>query len=154
MNYPSPDNLFQIEYTDILRQSFKRLTGKDLIADVNDDVQFAKALFHAPFAVVSHNTASDPIFNYANLTALHLFAMNWDEFTKLPSRLSAEPVNQAERQRLLEEVSSKGYIDNYQGVRIAKSGQRFLINNARVWNLFDDEGNKGQAACFANWQFL
>ncbi len=154
MNTPSEENLFLIEHASMLRQSFQRLTGKDLIADVNGDEQFARALFHAPFAVVSHDTAADPIFNYANLTAMRLFAMDWEEFTDLPSRLSAEPVNQAERQRLLTEVSTKGYIDNYQGVRIAKTGQRFLINNALVWNLFDDEGKMGQAACFANWQFL
>jgi hypothetical protein len=80
--------------------------------------------------------------------------MDWAEFTQLPSKLSAEPVNQAERQRLLSEVTTKGYIDNYQGVRINKTGQRFLIKNAVVWNLVDETGYQGQAACFADWKFL
>lgn len=154
MKYPTEDNRFQLEHASMLNSSYRRLLGKDLIADVGNDEQFARALFHAPFAVVSHNTAAEPIFNYANLTALQLFAMDWDEFTQLPSRLSAEPVNQAERQRLLAEVTAKGYISNYQGVRIAKTGQRFLIKNALVWNLVDDADYQGQAACFAEWEFL
>ncbi|MDD5112962.1 MAG: MEKHLA domain-containing protein [Methylobacter sp.] len=154
MKYPTEDNHFQLEHADMLNSSYRRLLGKDLIADVGNDEQFASALFYAPFAVVSHNTAAEPIFNYANLTALRLFAMDWDEFIQLPSKLSAEPVNQAERQRLLAEVTAKGYINNYQGVRIAKTGQRFLIKNAVVWNLVDDAGYQGQAACFAEWEFL
>jgi len=154
MKYPTEDNRFQLKHADLLKRNYRRLLGKDLIADVGSDEQFARALFHAPFAVVSHNTAAEPIFNYANLTALRLFAMDWDEFIQLPSKLSAEPVNQAERQRLLAEVTAKGYINNYQGVRIAKTGQRFLIKNAVVWNLVDDAGYQGQAACFAEWEFL
>jgi len=154
MKYPTEDNLFQLEHASMLNSSYRRVLGKNLIADVGSDEQFARALFYAPFAVVSHNTAAEPIFNYANLNALQLFAMDWDEFTQLPSRLSAEPVNQAERQRLLAEVTALGYISNYQGVRIAKTGQRFLIKNAVVWNLFDDAGYQGQAACFAAWEFL
>lgn len=154
MNYPAEDNCYQLEHASLLIRNYRRLLGKDLLTGFDSDAPLARSLFYAPFAVVSHNTASDPIFNYANLTALQLFAMDWDQFTQLPSKLSAESVNQAERQRLLAEVTSKGYIDNYQGVRIAKTGQRFLIKNAVVWNLFDDTRYQGQAACFAEWAFL
>lgn len=154
MVYPPEENHFQLEHARLLNSSYRRLLGKALIPGIDSDEQFAGALFCAPFAVVSHNTAADPVFNYANLTALRLFAMDWDEFTSLPSKLSAEPVNQAERQRLLAEVTTKGYIDNYQGVRIAKTGQRFMIKNAVVWNLIDEAGYQGQAACFAEWEFL
>jgi len=38
-------------------------------------------------------------------------------------------------------------------VRIAKTGQRFLIKNAVVWNLVDDAGFQGQSACHAEWEF-
>jgi hypothetical protein len=31
--------------------------------------------FEAPIAVMSHGTAKEPIFNYANRTALNLFEM-------------------------------------------------------------------------------
>ena len=128
---------------------------KDLIENTYSDEAFARQLFHAPFAVVSHDTASDPVFNYANLKALELFELRWEDFTRLPSRLSAEPVNQAERERLLAEVTEKGYIDHYEGVRISSTGKRFLIKNAVVWNLRDSEGGyKGQAAWFGGWEFL
>ena len=131
------------------------MLSKDLMPDTNTDEAFAEQLFLAPFAVVSHNTASDPVFNYADLKALELFELSWDALIRLPSRCSAEPINQAERERLLSEVTAKGYIDHYQGIRISSTGRRFMIKNAVVWNLIDDKGeNKGQAACFEDWDFL
>ena len=117
--------------------------------------QAARAVFFAPFAVVSHDSAADPVFNYANKTALDLFGMTWEEFTSLPSRRSAEIPERAERARLLAEVRSKGFIGNYTGVRISKSGRRFRIANATVWNLADEDGTpRGQAAMFAKWEPL
>jgi hypothetical protein len=99
--------------------------------------------------------ATDPVFNYANLKALELFELSWEDFTCLPSRLSAELVNQAERDRLLAKVMKKGYIDDYEGVRISSGGKRFLIKNAVVWNLMDNKQRyKVQAACFDQWTFL
>jgi hypothetical protein len=79
--------------------------------------------------------------------------MSWDEFTALPSRCSAEASAQAERASLLEQVSKQGYIDNYTGVRISRSGRRFLIKQARIWNLFDAGGQYcGQAALIRDWE--
>jgi hypothetical protein len=55
----------------------------------------------------------------------------------------------------LSEVSSRGYIDDYRGIRVAKSGRRFLIERATVWNLFDESGGPyGQAATFSEWRHL
>jgi len=154
MEYPTEANQFLAEHADCLRHSYRQLLGKDLLPDAQNE-HFASLLFHAPFAVVSHDTGADPVFNYANLKALQLFEFEWDEFIRLPSRLSAEPVNQAERARLLAAVTEKGYIDNYEGVRISKSGKRFLIRHAVVWNLRGKNGSyRGQAACFDQWQFL
>jgi hypothetical protein len=114
-----------------------------------------KALFYANFAVVSHGTEDDPVFNFANQMALTLFELTWDEFTMLPSRQSAEPINQEERQVLLERVTNYGYIDNYSGVRISSSGRKFLIEDAVVWNLVDHLGSyHGQAAVFDKWSYL
>lgn len=114
-----------------------------------------RALFEAPFALVSHGLESDPVFNYGNLTALRLFEMTWEEFTRLPSRMSAEPVHRDERQRLMDEVTRNGFIADYRGVRISKLGRRFYIEQATVWNLVDEAGVlKGQAAAFADWRFL
>jgi hypothetical protein len=97
--------------------------------------------------LLSHGLEDDPIFNFGNQTALSLFEYNWDAFTQLPSRLSAKPIDQVERQRLLDAVSQHGYIDNYAGIRIAASGREFLIENAVVWNVIDKNGSYcGQAA--------
>ena len=155
MDYPTEKNNFLVEHVLDIKNSYRQLLLKELISDLQSDEQFARQLFYAPFAVVSHDTASDPVFNYANLKALELFELGWEDFTRLPSRLSAEPVNQAERERLLAEVTEKGYIDHYEGVRISSTGKRFLIKNAVVWNLTDkNHCYKGQAAWFDQWEFL
>ncbi len=106
-------------------------------------------LDHAPFVLVSHGIETDPIFNYGNEPALQVFGMTWQEFTSLLSRYSAEHPNREARERLLQRVTRDGYIDDYQGIRIAKDGRRFWISGATVWNVIDDEGEyHGQAAVF------
>ena len=140
---------------DRLRHSFRRLLGEDLIDPALSGVAAAQALYAAPFVVVSHGTEADPIFNYANRTAQRLFEWSWAEFTALPSRLSAELPNRAERARLLAMVTQQGFIRDYAGVRMAQSGRRFYIQNAIVWNVTDDRGTPyGQAAMFHQWQYL
>ena len=115
----------------------------------------ARSLFYAPFVRLSHNTAPDPILNYANRVGLSLFELTWEELVNLPSRKTAEPNEQEERERLLARVSRQGYIDDYRGIRVAKSGRRFMIDQATVWNLLDDNGAfYGQAAMFRHWKFL
>jgi MEKHLA domain len=155
MRYPAEDNSFLSDHVALMGNSYRMLLGKALMPGNPNNEKLAKALFYAPFVVVSHNTAADPVFNYANLKALELFGFSWEEFTRLPSRLSAEPIHQFERDKLLAEVSRKGYSDSYQGIRIARSGRRFLIKNAVVWNLLDYKGlYAGQAAHFEEWEFL
>ena len=143
-----------IRWSQVLSASFRQLLDKELI-EAQTPEQLARELFHAPWAIVSHGIQADPIFNYGNQTALELWSMNWDEFTKTPSRLSAEAVNRATRSEMLEKAAKQGYIDNYQGVRISSNGERFLIEKAIVWNLTDESGQKcGQAATFRSWQWL
>lgn len=155
MSYPAEQNFFLSDHVALISDSYRKMLGKKLIPENPTDEQLAKALFYAPFVVVSHDTAIDPVFNYANLKALELFGFSWEEFTRLPSRLSAESIHQFERDKLLAEVGRKGYLDCYQGVRIAKTGRRFLIKNAVVWNLLDSRGcYAGQAARFEEWEFL
>ena len=152
---PGEDNHFLAKHVQLLRTSFHRLTGRELVNAALDDIEAAREVFHAPCVIVSHDTASDPIFNYANKMALRLFDMTWDEIITLPSRKSAEMPDREERARLLAEVTTHGFIDNYSGVRISKSGQRFLIEQATVWNLVDEDGvYRGQAATFSHWKFL
>jgi MEKHLA domain len=77
----------------------------------------------------------------------------WDEIVSLPSRLSAEPVDREERQKLLDDVARQGFATGYSGLRIAKSGRRFWIEDGVVWQLIDeDSAVRGQAATFAKWR--
>jgi len=152
---PCDVNGYQLDHIRLLSDSLAHWSGCGLMDDEPDPVIAARRLYYAPFALLSHGTETDPIINYANHTAQQLFEMGWDEFTKLPSRLSAEAVVQQERNALLKRVSDSGYIDDYSGVRVAKSGRRFKIEDATVWNLQDVDGNyRGQAAMFSIWQFI
>ena len=153
---PSEANDFLCRHVAALRDSFRHWTGRDLVNPRLDGRDAARFLFHAPFAVASQDTAKDPLFNYANRTALNLFAMRWEEFTALPSRLSAEPAKQDERERLLENVIDKGFVDGYSGVRIGRHGRRFIIEDAVVWNLRRTSGrtSEGLAVMFKHWTLL
>jgi hypothetical protein len=129
--------------------SYQRLTGRPLVPV---DVDPAEALWAAPLAIVAHGTEPDPIFFFGNRVALSLFEMDFDAFTRLPSRFSAEAMLREDRARLLERVSRDGIIEDYAGVRVSATGKRFHISNASVWNLTDGTGTPiGQAAAFATW---
>lgn len=147
-----PEAAWLARHVRLLRASYRHWTGLDLVPPSQDDQQAVAFLDDASFAVVSHGTQDDPVFNYGNSVALKLFEMSWDAFTALPSRLSAEPLVQSERDRLLQRVTQQGYIDDYIGVRISKNGKRFQIRNATVWNLLDEAGHHyGQAALLREW---
>ncbi|MEM1310904.1 MAG: MEKHLA domain-containing protein [Cyanobacteria bacterium P01_D01_bin.71] len=137
-----------------LANSYQHWRQQELVA-VKDQALLALSLFEAPYAIVSHGTQADPIFNYANRCALTLWEMDWDSFTQLPSRLSAEPMHRQERTRMLSQLETQGFIDNYQGIRISSQGRRFYIKQAIIWNVIDDTGHFiGQAATFQDWSFL
>jgi len=153
---PCRKNKFLLDHIHMLDRSLQHWTGLPLLDNgqlERDPLDAAKQLYHAPFSLLSHGTEADPIINYANLAAQQLFEMNWHEFVQLPSRFSAETVVQKERDALLKRVSDNGYIDDYSGVRISKTGKRFIIDRATVWNLLDENGKaQGQAAMFAHWK--
>jgi hypothetical protein len=152
---PSEENDFLAPHVALMRKSFRHWMGRDFLDHRMNAAEAARYLFDAPFVVLSHDTAKDPLFNYGNRTAMNLYGLDWQTLTNTPSRLSAEPVTQEERDRLLAEVTKRGYIDNYRGARIARGGRRFMIENVIVWNLVDGAGfYRGQAAMFRDWTFL
>lgn len=152
---PCAANRYLERHVARLLASLRHWTGRNLVAPTLSPVEQACELFNLPSAVLSHDTAADPILNYANRTALKLFEVSWDELTAMPSRLTAEAPERAERTRLLSEVSSRGFIDDYRGVRVSRTGRRFLVEGATVWNLFDEfDDPYGQAASFSRWQYL
>ena len=151
---PSENNHFHLVHIRLLVSSFKLLKGKNIMASDCDIENISREIFYAPFAVTSHGTEADPIFNYANQCALDLFEMAWENFIQLPSRLSAEIDSQEERDRILKKVSENGYVDDYSGMIISNKGKRFQIKNAIVWNVIDQDRYYGQAALIREWAFL
>jgi len=146
---------FVVRHTACLARNFRKWTGRDLLPGLFNPLGLAKNIFEAPFALVSHGTEEDPVLNYGNRMALELWEKSWEELTRTPSRLTAEAPNREERARLLAEVTRRGFIDDYSGVRISKSGRRFRIRRATVWNLLTEDGRPcGQAAMFDRWEFL
>lgn len=144
-----------IEQTQILLTSYRRFVGVDLLARDGSDQDQSRALFEAPFVVVSHGTQTDPVLNFGNQAALDLWELKLETLLKTPSRMTAEPAHRDERARLLERTSRDGFVDDYRGIRIASTGRRFLIEKAIVWNLVNDKGDRvGQAATFSDWLFL
>ncbi len=143
-----------VRWSQRLLDSYEQLLGRSLIERKGSIQEQAQSLFLVPFVVVSHGIQSDPIFNYGNQTALDLWEITWQELTQTPSRLTAEPPNQEERQKLLRQVTEKGYIEHYQGIRISRTGKRFLIKDVTVWNMLNDGRYIGQAATYRHWSFL
>jgi hypothetical protein len=150
-NEPDIANEFQAANAALICLSYRLLTGQSLLPfpKSSDD---GPDLYDAPFVVLAHDNQPDPVFFYANRKAQQLFEMTWPELVSLPSRLSAEPLIREERQRLLDQVARRGFIDDYTGIRVSKTGKRFLIESATVWNLVDGVGHVvGQAATFSAW---
>jgi len=154
MSSPIDDPLL-IKHIDYLLKSYLRWTGRELIPPASSPHERAKALFEQKFVVLSHGTQANPILNYGNKAALNLWELTWDDFIKMPSRFTAEPINQKDRDRLLEQVKRNGFIGTYSGVRITGSGRRFLIERGTVWNIMDETNRyAGQAAKFSEWKYI
>lgn len=144
-----------VAHSEMLVSSFTRWLRRDLFPGNLSGLELSRALYEAPFVLVSHGTEPDPVLNYGNRHAQELWELTWDELTRMPSRLTAEAPNREQRARLLDQVTRFGFIANYSGVRISKTGRRFRITSAIVWNLLDPkQRHAGQAATFSDWHEL
>lgn len=138
----------------LLRESYEKVCGKPFPVDLSNR-PLAEALYYSSYCIVSHGMETDPVFNYANRTAQQLWGMNWEQFTRLPSRLSAREDKVDTRAAALKEALAKGYISGYEGIRINAAGKEFYIKNVTLWNLIDANGQQqGQAALFDQWDYL
>ena len=141
-----------IQQTQIILNSWRLHLGKELLERSEDPEDEARRLFEAPFVVVSHGTQEDPILNYGNRMALELWEMDAATLLTMPSRLTAEPMHRDERAQMMRRAAKQGYVDDYRGVRISRTGKRFLIDRAVIWNLQNASGYRvGQAATFTKW---
>ena len=72
--------------------------------------------------------------------------MTLDQVIGKPTTMTAPESEQKERNALLNQVDSYGFIENYKGVRVASDGKLFQIKDATIWNIVDKESIKiGQA---------
>ncbi|MEV4350294.1 MEKHLA domain-containing protein [Actinoplanes sp. NPDC049596] len=144
---------FDVRMLNLLLDSYLKLTGKELVPAGRRGPAAAKWLYEAPLGVLMHDTSPDPLFIYANRTALRLFGYGRDEFIGLPSRLSAGEQDRETRDRLMASVLRDGYTDGYSGPRIRKDGTQFQIEVSSIWNVLDpDAAIVGQAAMIRRWR--
>ncbi|MGB7414092.1 MAG: MEKHLA domain-containing protein [Thermosynechococcaceae cyanobacterium] len=143
-----------IEHSQRLIHSYEYWTGTQLLPALAK-AALARQLFESPFIVLSHGLEVDPILNYGNQSALDLWQIEWEQLIQMPSRLTAEPTERNARAQLLAEAATAGLIQNYCGIRVTRTGRRFLIENATIWDVLDEGGLCcGQAATFTHWQWL
>ena len=142
----------------VLLQSHQRAFSRPLIASAQPGQSrrlLCQNLFACGFPVLAHGTGNDPRLSYAHAAALQLWETSWHELIGLPSRLTAPETERAERSNALGQAKRLEAVQNYQGIRISRKGQQFMINNARIWTLWDAEERVcGQAACFSDWWWL
>ncbi|MFF4836397.1 MEKHLA domain-containing protein [Streptomyces sp. NPDC001315] len=142
------------DFAALLLSSHLRLVGEPLCpAAWETEHDAARWLYEqAPFGLLAHDTSADPRFVYANRTAQDLFGYSWDEIVGLPSRLSARPDGQEDREAFVRAVTAGHYATGYRGLRVAKSGRTFWIEDVTMWDLMDIHGRiHGQAAVFRSW---
>ncbi len=147
-----------VHHAQALCQSFQYWLHRPLIPDLSPQrsaPELAQALFTFPNPILSHGGQADPIFNYGNQAALNLWELQWDELITMPSRLSAEPQVQTDRATSLQKVLETGFMENYSGIRISRTGRRFEIKNVIIWTVFNAAKTPiGQAATFDRWDYL
>ena len=122
------------EHVRFMDRNLERCSGKGvyhrLFGDIpkkegwEDDVHK-----NSRWVLISHNNLSDPIFTYGNEAGLQQFEMEWDDFTSIPSRFSAEPMERQERDALLESVRIHGFSESPNNIRVTKNKERFQIKS-------------------------
>jgi PAS domain-containing protein len=141
------------EFFDMLVSSYRRYVGAEPAFLAGGEATPDWLYERSSHCVLAHDIGSVPRFIYANRAAQRCFEYDWDEIVGLPSHLSAEPGDRDERQRLLDAVARDRFATGYSGLRIAKSGRRFWIEDGVLWQLVDGGGVvRGQAASFGRWR--
>ncbi len=153
-----------LEYLDLLKKSYRKFYGENLDDDLYEscsviashtNIKNLISDWPRSCQVFERENHANPVFVFANRRAQELWEMDWQGFINLESRYSAEPEERQAREHLLNEVQKQGFINNYSGVRVSKSGKRFLIKSARVWQVLAEDGlgALGQAVCFEDYKF-
>ena len=151
----SPESL---RWAAIVQISHQRAFGRGLLPGhiaTDQSRTGAQQLFSATGPVLAHDGSSDPALIYANAAALRLWRRRWDAMVGMPSQLTAPEQERQERAQALGSAQKMDAFQGYRGIRIDSEGRRFVINNARIWTLWDKQGERcGQAASFSNWWWI
>lgn len=156
INYDAPWTNYQwVSLSRRLLDSYESWLEQPLVSRTGTSAEQAERLFRAPFVVLAHDSQTDPIFCYANKRSLELWEISLQEILAMPSRLTADPQQQANRTAMLQQGLADGYLTGYEGIRVSSTGKRFFVRNATIFNVLNDSGGRiGQAATFADWEFL
>jgi PAS domain S-box-containing protein len=130
------------KFLEFAKQSFNKHTNKLLPLEKNKDLisSFDECLL----PIASHDT--NGFFNYLNKAALSLFKVTKDQVIGRSTTMTAPKSEQKQRNELLNQVNSHGFIDNYKGIRVTSDGELFQIEDATIWNVVDKNSHKmGQA---------
>jgi len=142
----------------ILLRSHQRAFGSSLLAGDRPGSSrrlASQELFATTTAVLAHDGNSDPRLTYANAAAIRLWRRPWNDMVGMHSRLTAPASERQERAAALNHAQRRDAFQGYRGIRMDSEGRRFVINNARIWTLWDEESRIcGQAAAFASWWWL
>lgn len=121
-----------VDHASHLINSYYQVTGGEELVPIRlvteNPVEASRQLFFLENRiVVSHGTQSNgdgPILNYGNCAALKRWAASWEELTSMPSKYTAEPINQDVRAEFMKKVTRDGMVQNYSGVRISLDKSR------------------------------
>ena len=153
---PCIANAYWRQHTELLLNSYYSIFRQPLIPCQKSRLADARSMYEFQYPVLSHTYEREPKINYANLRAQEMFEADWDTLIGMSSSQSTE--NQtalAQRRRALAEVMRTGCIRHYQGERVTLKGKHFQIEDAALWNLFDQHGYCcGQAAVIFRYRIL
>lgn len=66
---PSATNQYQAAHVGLILDSYRQLLRHDLLPRSTNLEQLAQELYHAPFVVLAHDSAPDPVFGMVQNTA-------------------------------------------------------------------------------------
>ena len=134
----------------ICSDSLENLTGTSLVDRMDGVERLDEVTANERYAVLSHGTQDDPIYNYANRATLLAFQYPEEGFYQLASRNSAPAgATRDDRDALVEEFKAKGYGVFPTAIRQTKTGELFEITDISLSNVYNEQGGRvGQMAVF------
>jgi hypothetical protein len=153
---PSAENGFHEAHALLMLRCLKELSGIDVLAEEKlTGADLGKKIFFGDFFLLSHQGGEGARLNYANAFVLDAWELGWEQMSGMPSSHTAREDRREAREELMRQVREKGYITNYSGIRMSRTGKEFWIREGVVWNLRDTSGGPyGQAAYFRRIEMI